>query len=318
MPTPPTESLAVVIPAYKPDYLAAALASLAAQTDPGFRVYIGDDASPHDLAALVQPFTNRLDLSLHRFEKNIGRRDLAAQWNRTIRLSNETWIWLFSDDDVADPGCVATWRAALGGTNPVEVMRFQTRNIGADGREDRQNELHPEFESAADFVLARLRLQRRSYACEYLFSRRAFDRVGGLISFPIAWCSDDASWAALAGSTGLRTLAGPLVSWRYGGGNLSVPNPATRAAKREALLCYVEWLLNEDHSAMVATPAQRAAIRAAIPPWFWHQLNVADALMRPVDLRRLADRLGQPCGPRQLLGHNLRRLARRIKAHIRP
>ena len=318
MPNPPTESLAVVIPAYKPDYLAAALDSLAAQTDRGFRVYIGDDASPHDLAAVVQPFADRLDLRLHRFEENIGRRDLVAQWNRTIRLSDETWVWLFSDDDVADPGCVAAWRSALGGSNPVEVMRFQTRIIDADGREERQNEPHPEFESAADFILARLLRQRRSYACEVLFTRRAFDRLGGLVSFPLAWCSDDASWAALAGPAGLRTLAGPRVSWRYGGGNLSVPDPASRAAKREALLRYVEWLLNEDHPALAATPAQRAAIRAALPSWFWHQLHVADALVRPSDLRRLAAQLGQPCGLRHLLGHNLRRLAQRIKAQVRP
>ena len=37
----------------------------------------------------------------------MGKKDLIAQWERCIQLSNdEPWIWVFSDDDIADSGCV--------------------------------------------------------------------------------------------------------------------------------------------------------------------------------------------------------------------
>ena len=45
--------LAIVIPAYKAAFLGRTLASIAAQTDRHFVVYVGDDASPHDLADLA-------------------------------------------------------------------------------------------------------------------------------------------------------------------------------------------------------------------------------------------------------------------------
>lgn len=48
-----TSSLAIVISAYKPDFLDQTLSSLAKQTDKRFSVYIGNDASPFNLDSMV-------------------------------------------------------------------------------------------------------------------------------------------------------------------------------------------------------------------------------------------------------------------------
>ena len=45
--------LAIVIPAYKSTFLAAALDSIAAQTCQDFTLYIGDDCSPNNLEEIV-------------------------------------------------------------------------------------------------------------------------------------------------------------------------------------------------------------------------------------------------------------------------
>ena len=109
----PEVQLAIVIPAYKAEFLEEALASLEAQTDRRFRVYVGDDASPGALEVICDRHRQQLDLSYHRFAENRGRDYLVDQWHRCIGLSSEPWIWLFSDDDVMEPGCVAAFYAAL-------------------------------------------------------------------------------------------------------------------------------------------------------------------------------------------------------------
>ena len=54
--------LAIIIPAYKENFLFETLQSLANQTNKDFNVYVGDDCSPYDLQSIVSRFEDRLDI----------------------------------------------------------------------------------------------------------------------------------------------------------------------------------------------------------------------------------------------------------------
>jgi len=106
--------LAIVIPAYKADYFEQALESIAGQTCTNFTLYIGDDASPHDLYAIVKDFESKINLHYKRYDENLGSKDLVAQWERCIDLvKDEKWIWLFSDDDLMAKHCVEEFYKSL-------------------------------------------------------------------------------------------------------------------------------------------------------------------------------------------------------------
>lgn len=70
------------------------------QTNQDFTVYIGDDASPQDLKNIVSLYQGKLDIVYHRFETNLGKKDLPGHWERCIEMSKEPVIWFFSDDDL--------------------------------------------------------------------------------------------------------------------------------------------------------------------------------------------------------------------------
>ena len=57
--------LAIIIPYFKLTFFEATLQSLANQTDKRFKVYIGDDASPHDCALVLNQFIGQFDLTYH-------------------------------------------------------------------------------------------------------------------------------------------------------------------------------------------------------------------------------------------------------------
>ena len=66
--------LAVIIPAYKCEFLGETLTSLSEQTDKRFNVYIGDDASPFNLYPIIKEFETRLSIKYNFFFRKLGRK----------------------------------------------------------------------------------------------------------------------------------------------------------------------------------------------------------------------------------------------------
>lgn len=106
--------LAIIIPAYKEEFLAETLESLANQTNMDFNVYVGDDCSPFDLGKIVDSFQDKLSVSYTRFSNNLGKTNLIAHWNRCLDLLQaEEYFCLFSDDDVMESRCVEAFYQSL-------------------------------------------------------------------------------------------------------------------------------------------------------------------------------------------------------------
>lgn len=291
--------LAIVIPAYKPAFLRAALDSVAAQTDTRFRVYVGDDAAPPEVGQICAAFAAAgLDLRYERFEQNLGRRSLTAHWNRCVRLSSEPWVWLFADDDVMEPGCVAALQRAREEEVGEAVLRFDTTVIGAEGEVLAENPPHPRVESGVDFVYDRLLGRRNSYVVEYVFRRDAFERAGGFPDYPVAWCADDAAWFLFSlvsrdssardgssGEGGIRTLGGAKVRWRASGLNITDDK---RRNQREKLAAAAQFLRFVDAEVRPADGGRRSddEWRTAAEHWYLGQLRylmpIAPTLWRHV------------------------------------
>ena len=235
--------LAIVIPAYKSEYLADALLSISNQTDKRFRVYVGDDASPGPIREICERFQDKLDLVYHRFSENLGGSSLIDQWHRCIELSSEPWVWIFSDDDKMDPGCVEAFYSSLEATEAgYDLCRFNTLDIDENGKVIRISPPHPSLESGLEFAYHRLCRNRSSFVSEYIFSRIVFDEHDGMVKFPLAWCADDASWIAFSGEKGIYTIYGPKVYWRNSRINISFARTANKLQKVEACGQFLFWL----------------------------------------------------------------------------
>lgn len=213
--------LAIVIPAWRARYFTTALTSLRNQTDHRFRLYIGDDGSPDDLRTIADTVGQGLDIVYHRFPENLGGRDLIAHWERCLDLAgDEPWIWLFSDDDVADPGCVASFYEALENDDRrTTLFRFNTTIIDGDDRIIRHPAPHPEYEEASEMIVAIFTawVQHSSRfwcAPDHIFSKTALQKLGGFINYPRALYSDLATWVALSDLGRARTIPHAKVNFR--------------------------------------------------------------------------------------------------------
>lgn len=242
------KKIAIIIPAFKPDFLYQTLESIRMQTNQNFRVYIGDDHSPYDLKSIIIPFMNTLEIVYHRFNENIGKTNLTGHWERCIQLSDEPIIWLFSDDDTMPADGINRILQAIDAYGEEKLLcRFPLNIINEDNHTLYTAPVYnKESISGYDFLLDKLNGKINSAACEFVFSRDVFNHTGGFVKFPMAWCSDDATWVRFANyTTKIILLKGDPVCWRNAH-NKNISNSIRyNKDKIKATSLFIKWILRQ-------------------------------------------------------------------------
>ena len=147
-----TSQLAIIIPAYKAEFLRETLDSLCGQTCKQFNVYIGDDCSPDDVQGIVSDYADKLNITYQRFDTNLGGKDLIAQWERCIEMSqHEEFFCLFSDDDVMMPQNVELFYKKLKCDNSADVYHFDIDIVDRDTKLRKRRRDFPEYLTADRF-----------------------------------------------------------------------------------------------------------------------------------------------------------------------
>ena len=239
-----TRRLAIIIPAYKATFLPTALDSIAAQTCKDFTLYVGDDCSPEPIGNIVEQYRNKIELVYQRFETNLGGKDLVAQWERCIAMSqDEPYIWLFSDDDVMEPNCVEKLLKQIEDTKGAyDLYHFDVNEINDEGKVTKQLPVYPQFLSAYDYYKGKSSGKYRSYVVENVFSRGIYEQTGGFKNFDLAWGSDVATWCIFCGSKGMYKISDVHVYWRRSSQNIT-PDKSRQTAERKfmAEMAFLEW-----------------------------------------------------------------------------
>jgi len=277
--------LAIVIPAYKQKFFYECLESLSVQTNKNFKLYVCNDGSKEDLYSIVRNFENQLDINYVRFEDNLGKKDLVAHWNRSVALAKEPWVWLFSDDDILTKNCVQSFYEVINETEgEYNVYRFNIEMIDARGNIICVKDKHPEIESAYNFLMRRLQSKSLSAAIEYIFRKDIFEKEYGFVNFPLAYCSDDASWIKFAEKKPIYTIPSDTIYWRASGTNISSRKGLQRQ-KKDSLTQFIEWQVS-------FFPDNKLEILREAESWFFESikyiggaLSLADKIQTAKELR---------------------------------
>ncbi|WP_312133354.1 glycosyltransferase family A protein [Empedobacter sp.] len=251
------KNLAIIIPAYKTEYLEQTFESFVNQTVKKFVIYVGDDNSPNNVKEIVDKFANTLNIVYKRFDENLGSVSLTKQWERCINLSHEQWIWLFSDDDIVSRTAVENFYNAVENKPNSQLFKFFTKIINDDGKEvtlffDKTNKkidkISPQY-----YLDKRLAHDRfRSYMVEYVFHRQLFEQ-NKFVDFPLAWAADDATWIKYSLANGGIDIIPDYVYWRYSGNNISSDKLNSHIVEKKllAIEMYVNWLKKQNKNKLV-------------------------------------------------------------------
>ena len=238
------KTLAIVIPAYKIDFFENTLQSLANQTCKDFVVYIGDDCSPADFKSLIAMYEDKIEIVYHRFNENLGGKDLVGHWKRCVDLTQgEHWIWLFSDDDVLGERCVELFFNEIAEEPKYDIYHFDVKIINSQGDVVYLPGSYPEITDIETLYRETSKDNIRSFVVENVFSRNIYEKVGGFEPFPLAWGSDMATWLKMGKDKGIKTIAGDFVFWRRSNKNIT-PSKERMMIKRKFLIQadFYDWV----------------------------------------------------------------------------
>lgn len=238
--------LAIIIPAYKEAFLHAALLGISEQTCKDFTLYIGDDCSPYQLKPIIDSFQDKIDIVYKRFDDNLGSKDLVAQWERCIGMTQgEEWIWLFSDDDIMDPDCVKQFYQVKDTKLDAKLIHYDVRKIDCQGQVLETFPSFGNYITCKEYVDRKLNGELVSFVVEFIVHRNIYTQAHGFESFDLAWGSDFISWVKFSDlAEGIYSCPSAYVNWRSSGINISTNTDATIIyRKMKAVITYTTWLL---------------------------------------------------------------------------
>jgi hypothetical protein len=156
-------------------------------------------------------------------------------------LTEEDWIWLFSDDDVMEADCIEAFQQEMLRNPRHSVYRFHLKQMDENGMELVSKSNSSPCISGEEFGRLRFLRSIDSSAVEFVFSRQAFEQCGGFPEFPAAWCADDAAWIQFSAGAGIRLVEGPSVCWRLSPESISGSGGTWTEKKRKAALLFIRW-----------------------------------------------------------------------------
>lgn len=271
--------IAIILPAYKSDFLPDAIESVLAQQADGYRLYLFNDDSPDErVDTICRSYARHPNAVYHRFTENLGGQSLPAHWNRCIqKTGNEEWVWLFSDDDLMDEECVLNFRRTQRLYPEIRLFRFNTVKFRDDSLLRRN--ILPSRVSLHDWLESKLTYRIESYVDEYIFRRTLFEQAGGFADFPLGWCADDWFWIEAMQHTDLYTIGDAWVYWRFSNANISGSKNTTATASLKMQACCL--LLDKIAHATTLLPDSKTESQLA--GWVQQQLRYLGPDLPPAE-----------------------------------
>lgn len=242
-----------ILPAFKRTYLKEAIESIVSQTCRDFELVVVDDASPEDLPGVIDSIRAENDafremettgrFRFYRNETNLGRKDLVEAWSHAMTFATGDWCVLASDDDRYHPDFLSEMISLTKRFPKVDVFHCRVAIIDREGTICGISEPRTEFESPIEFFYARAIARCHQTMPDFLFRRSAYESIGGFVRFPIAWYSDDATWALMSRENGVGYSPRILFDCRDSGLNIS-GGSGYLAEKVKACFLFKTWALD--------------------------------------------------------------------------
>ncbi len=166
-------TVTAIIPTFnRAAYLGECLDAILAQTSPPDEVIVVDDGSTDDTQRVLDGYKGRV---IVRRQENAGK---SVALNHALDIATSDMIWIFDDDDVADPGALTALVHALDADPGAGFAfgRYRNFRIGEDGQPNYFTPVWPDFD--ADDLMFSLLLKCFIFQPAMLVRRSAYDRVG--------------------------------------------------------------------------------------------------------------------------------------------
>lgn len=236
----------LLLPAYKPNYLMAALKSIFAQTYNDFKVIVSDDCSPYNLHGIVAPFIEKYGdgkITYRRNEKNIGGENLVDHWNLLVDQCDSEYLIMASDDDMYTPRFLEIVDDLSKKYPQVDVIRTRIQLINEKDEVSTKEDIFEEYQTGLEATFSIFCGRYLGCIGNYVFRTKALKSRGGFVNLPYAWFSDLLTVVSVL-ENGQANSHDILFSFRLSGINISdtSKNRAVDRGKLKATIGYDKYM----------------------------------------------------------------------------
>ena len=233
--------ISIGLPVYKPDYLDKAIGSVLCQTYEDFELIIINDKSPYNVEKIINKYKDPR-IRYYENKKNLGMEDLAAVWNQCLEHAKGDKFILFCDDDIYEKNFLEELNKLCNKYKKVNLFHSRVRIINEDDTIIKYAPSCPDYESGINFIWHKLCGFRLHFVPDFLCRTEALRSIGGFVSMPLAWGTDDLTWFKIAIDGGVAYTNKDLCNWRASSKNISSVGSTDKRIL--AINLYQKWLIN--------------------------------------------------------------------------
>lgn len=234
--------VSIGIPAYKPEFLEEAIASVLAQTFEDWELIIVDDCSPGDIRGIVGKFSDPR-IRYYRNEQNLGAEDPSYNWDKCVEYARGEYFCLLCDDDLYHPTFLEEMLKLTEQFPDCNVFRARGQLIDHDGNVTGKYPSSPLWESCEDYIWHRTQGLRHQTISEWMVRRQQIVACGGYAHLPLAWTADMISMYRFSVEGGIASSYKILMSFRCSGLNITTFSDTNVLSKLDAYLLEEEMVL---------------------------------------------------------------------------
>ena len=215
-----TPKVSIGIPAYKPEFLEEAIASVLAQTFEDWELVVVDDCSPGDIKGIINKFPDPR-IRYYRNEQNLGAEDPSYNWDKCVSYAQGEYFCLLCDDDLYHPEFLEEMLKLTDQFPDCNVFRARGLRIDGNGNIVDKYPSSPLWESSEDYIWHKTKGLRFQTISEWMLRRQHILDCGGYTHYPCAWSADTVSMYRFSLKGGISSSYQILVSTRDSGINIS-------------------------------------------------------------------------------------------------
>ncbi len=217
----------VAIPVYKSQFLRECIDSVLGQTIEDYEVVILNDASPENIDAIVETFTESR-IRYFKNEVNVGAVDLVRNWNKCLEYAQGDYFICIGDDDRLMPDCLEMYSKMIERHPDVDLFHARTLQIDENGEYVGITPEYPEAENVFSFMLHRFN-NGSQYVGDFCYRTSHLRVLGGFHYQPLAWGSDHITALKAMAGHGVVNLPNPTFCYRVN--RLSISSTGQTAIK---------------------------------------------------------------------------------------
>ena len=228
----------ILVPAYKPQFLAECIESILAQTYGDWELIIVNDASPYDIDSIVGRFSDSR-IRYYKREKGFGAERLVDNWNECLSYATGEYVINMGDDDKLCPNCLHDYLKLIMKYPGKHIYHTRVEYINELSEVTKVQDERPEEESVYSMMLRKLNGCRICIG-EFLFATRTLRDLGGYYNVPYAWGADDISSYEAAKIGGCANCNYPGFQYRDNSLTITSQNDIM-PEKYEATIIWEKW-----------------------------------------------------------------------------